>query len=32
MKYQKVINQLDDTINKPSKFIRRNWVEINYES
>ena len=32
MKYQKIINQLDDTINKPSKFIRRNWVEINDES
>ena len=32
MKYQKIINQLDDTINKPSKFIRRNWIEINDES
>ena len=32
MKYQKIINQLDDTTNKPSKLITRNWVEINDES
>ena len=32
MEYQKVIDLLDDTKNKPSKFRKRNWVEINYES
>ena len=29
MKYQKIINLLDDTTSQPSKFRTRNWVEIN---
>ena len=29
MKYQKIINFLDNTPNQPSKFRRKNWVEIN---
>ena len=29
MEYQKMINLLDDTMNQPSKFRLRNWVEIN---
>ena len=32
MKYQKILNLLDDTTNQSSKFRTRNWVEINYES
>ena len=32
MKYQKIINLLDDTMNEPFKFKTRNWVEINDES
>ena len=32
MRYQKIINLLDDTMNQPSKFGTRNWVEINDES
>ena len=32
MKYQKMINLLDNTSNKPSKFRTRDWVEINDES
>ena len=32
MEYQKIINLLDDTTNQPSKFRKRNWVEINKES
>ena len=32
MKYQKIVNLLDDTTNQPSKFITNNWVEINNES
>ena len=32
MEYHKIINLLDDTTNQPSKFGRRNWVEINDES
>ena len=32
MEYHKKINLLDDTTNQPSKFRRRNWVEINDES
>ena len=28
----RIINLLDDTINQPSKFRTRNWVEINDES
>ena len=31
MEYQKIINLLDDTTNQPSKFITKNWVEINDE-
>ena len=29
MKYQKVVNVLDNTPNQPSKFRARNWFEIN---
>ena len=32
MEYQKIINLLDETTNQPSKFITRNWVEINDQS
>ena len=32
MEYQKIANLIDDTPNQPSKFRRRNWVEINDES
>ena len=32
MGYQKIINLLDNTTNKRSKFRTRNWVEIKYES
>ena len=32
MKYQKIINLLDNTSNQPSKFKAKNWVEINDES
>ena len=32
MKYQKIINLLDDATNQPSKFRTKNWVEINDES
>ena len=32
MKYQKLINLLDNTKNWLSKFRTRNWVEINDES
>ena len=32
MKYQKIIDLLDNTPNQPSKFRTRNWVEINDES
>ena len=32
MEYQKIINSLDHTMNQPSKFKTRNWVEINDES
>ena len=32
MKYQKLINWLDNTKSQPSKFRARNWVEINDES
>ena len=31
MKYQKIVNLLNDESNKPSKFRTRNWVEINDE-
>ena len=29
MEYQKIANLLHDESNKPSKFRKRNWVEIN---
>ena len=29
MEYQKIENLLNDASNKPSKFKKRNWVEIN---
>ena len=29
MEYQKMINLLINTINQPSKFKTKNWVEIN---
>ena len=32
MKYKKIINQLDNTPNQPSKFRTKNSVEINDES
>ena len=32
MEYHKIINLLDNTSNQPSKFRRKNWVEINDES
>ena len=32
MKYQKLINLLDDTTNQPHEFKTKNWVEINDES
>ena len=32
MVYQKIISLLNDTINQPSEFRTRNWVEINDES
>ena len=32
MEYQKTANLIDDTLNQPSKFRTRNWVEINNES
>ena len=32
MKYKKIINILDDTVNQPSKFRARTWVEINDKS
>ena len=32
MEYQKIVNLLDNTSNQPSKFMTRNWVEINDDS
>ena len=32
MEYQKIINLLDNISKQPSKFRRKNWVEINDES
>ena len=32
MEYQKIINLLDNTPNKPTKLSTKNWVEINNES
>ena len=29
MKYQKIINLLDNVQNQPSKFRRKNWIEKN---
>ena len=29
MKYHKIINLLDNTPNKPTKFRTKNWVKIN---
>ena len=31
MKYQKIINLLDNTPNQPTKFRTKNWVQINYD-
>ena len=32
MKYQKILNLLDDTTNQPSKLWTSNWLETNAES
>ena len=32
MEYQKIANLLDNTLDQPSKFRKKNWVEINDES
>ena len=32
MEYQKIINLLENTPNKPSKFRTKSWVEVNDES
>ena len=32
MEYQKIANLLDNAPNQPSKFRKKNWVEINDES
>ena len=32
VEYQKIANLMDDASNQPSKFIARNWVEINDKS
>ena len=32
MEYQKIINFLDNTLNQPTKFITKTWVEINDDS
>ena len=29
MRYQKIINLLDNTANQPTRFKTKNWVEIN---
>ena len=29
MEYQKIANLLNDASNQPSKFRKRNWIEIN---
>ena len=29
MEYQKIVNLLNGQLNKPSKFKKKNWVEIN---
>ena len=32
MKYQKIINILDNTLSQPCKFRTKTWFEINYHS
>ena len=32
MEFQKIANLIDDTLNQPSKFRTKNWIEINDES
>ena len=33
MEYQKIVNLIEEnTLNQPSKFRTRNWIEINDES
>ena len=32
MEYQKIVNLSDNTLDQPSKFRTKNWVEINDES
>ena len=32
MEYQKIANLLDNTLDQPSKFRTKNWIEINVES
>ena len=32
MEYQKIINFPDSTPNQLSKFVSKNWIEINYQS
>ena len=32
MEYQKIINLLDNTLNQPSKFRTKGWIEINGDS
>ena len=32
MKYQKIINLLENTTDQPSKFRTKNWVEVTDES
>ena len=32
MEYQKITNLLDNATNQPSKFRKKNWVEINDKS
>ena len=32
MGYQKIINKIDDAKDQPSKFRKRNWIQINHES
>ena len=32
MEYQKIINFWDNTTNQPTKFRKKNWVEINDDS
>ena len=32
MKYQKIINLLENTANQPSEFRTKDWVEVNDES